>query len=74
MLAARPQALQSLQVRRRAVAFVLGKAVPRGDAVELSAEPGSAGFAWVLTQRAWVPWTGTESLPGVDVIVRLRRS
>lgn len=27
----------------------------------------SAGLTWTLTQRAWVPWTGEEGLPGVDV-------
>lgn len=31
--------------------------------------PGAKGLAFVATVDSWVPWTGEESLPGVDVQV-----
>ena len=36
-------------------------------AVELSVSPPVPGLAYAATLRSWVPWTGDERLPGVDV-------
>jgi hypothetical protein len=38
-----------------------------GTALELVAEPATVGLSFVVDQRAWLPWTGTEALAGVDV-------
>ncbi len=35
--------------------------------IELSVSPPVPGLAYAATLRSWVPWTGTERLPGVDV-------
>lgn len=37
--------------------------------VGLKVEPQVPGLAFVATQRSWVPWSGAESLPGIDVEV-----
>jgi len=44
---------------------------PGGDAVqiELNATPATAGLSFVVTQQAWVPWEGSQGLPGVEVEV-----
>ena len=36
-------------------------------AVELSVSPPVPSLAYAATLRSWVPWTGVERLPGVDV-------
>ena len=35
--------------------------------IDLSVSPAVPGLAYVATLHAWVPWTGEERLPGVDV-------
>ena len=35
--------------------------------IGLKTEPAVPGLAFVATLESWVPWTGEESLPGVDV-------
>jgi hypothetical protein len=37
--------------------------------VGLKVEPQVPGLAFVATQRSWVPWSGSETLPGIDVEV-----
>lgn len=37
----------------------------------LRAEPPVVGLAFVATLNAWVPWTGAEELPGVEVELEL---
>lgn len=38
-------------------------------AVEVAVSPGVPGLAYVATLRSWVPWSGSERAPGVDVEV-----
>ena len=46
-------------------------ASPRGGAGELTltAEPEVPGLAFVATRRSWVPWSGSDRVPGVDAEV-----
>ena len=46
-------------------------ASPRGGAGELTltAEPAVPGLAFVATRRSWVPWSGSDRVPGIDVEV-----
>ena len=45
--------------------------VPEGSdpSIELHSEPSIPGLAYTATSRSYVPWSGTESLPGVDARV-----
>jgi hypothetical protein len=42
-----------------------------GAPVTLTVSQGVTGLAWVATREDWVPWTGGERLPGVDVTAHL---
>ena len=39
----------------------------------LAVSPAAPGLAWAATRASWVPWTGDERAPGVDVEVALGR-
>jgi hypothetical protein len=39
--------------------------------IELRVSPQVPGLSYVATRRSWVPWSGEESMPGVDVEVTL---
>ena len=40
-----------------------------GTQLEIVAEPATVGLSFVVDQRSWLPWTGTEALAGVDIEV-----
>ncbi len=39
--------------------------------IELRVSPEVPGLSYVATRRSWVPWSGVEAMPGVDVDITL---
>ena len=52
-------------------AILLASTDGRARDIALRAEPSVPGLAFVATLDSWVPWTGTETMEGVDVEVTL---
>ncbi len=62
-------AVDPSQPRVPAVLVASPGALAGGTDITLTADPATVGLSFVVDQRSWLPWTGTEALPGVDVEV-----
>ncbi|MEZ4323366.1 MAG: alpha-2-macroglobulin family protein [Myxococcota bacterium] len=61
-------AVDPAQPKVPAVLEMAHPGVPLSE-IEIVAEPAGAGLSFVGTQRAWVPWDGSQGLAGVELEV-----
>lgn len=54
-------------------AVLIAQTGGKNGKIGLKTEPAVPGLAFVSTLESWVPWTGQETLPGVDVEASLSR-